>query len=205
MNATKRQILVWDLPVRLGHWLMAGGFALAWITGKSEEWRLVHALAGGTVVGVALFHLLWGMLGTRYALFVDFVRSPRAALSYLRSLISPRPQHHVGHNPAGGWAIVLLLALAILSGATGWLNYQDIGGEWLEELHEGLAATMLTVVFIHLAGVFVGSLAHRENLPRAMVTGLKRGDPSDAIATAKPLAMLILIGFAAAVAWFLSR
>jgi cytochrome b len=205
MSAIDNKILVWDLPVRLGHWLMAGGFAVAWLTGESEEWRLVHALAGGTVVGVALFRLLWGMLGTRYALFVDFVRSPLAALSYLRSLISPRPQHHLGHNPAGGWAIVLLLALAILGGATGWLNYQDIGGKWLEELHEGLAATMLAVVLIHLAGVFVASLAHHENLPRAMVTGLKRGHPSDAIASAKPLATLILLGFAAAVAWFLSR
>ncbi|HZV53968.1 MAG TPA: cytochrome b/b6 domain-containing protein, partial [Rhodocyclaceae bacterium] len=101
MGTIDHRILVWDLPVRLGHWLMAGGFAVAWLTGESEEWRLMHVLAGGTVVGVALFRLLWGIVGSRYARFGNFVKSPRAALAYLKSLLGPSPQHHVGHNPAG--------------------------------------------------------------------------------------------------------
>jgi cytochrome b len=205
MNATSRGILVWDLPVRLGHWLMVGGFALAWLTGDSEEWRLVHVFAGGTVVGVALFRLVWGLVGTRYARFVDFVRGPHAAIEYVKSLLGPRPQHCVGHNPAGGWAIVLLLALALLTGATGWFAYQEIDGELFEEVHEALASTMLAIVGIHIAGVIVGSLAHHENLPRAMLTGFKRGEIGDAIAGSRPIAAAALLAWVVAVAWLLSR
>ena len=200
-----KRILVWDLPVRLGHWLMAGGFALAWLTGDSEEWRLVHVAAGGTVVGVALFRLLWGLVGTRYARFADFVRGPHAAIAYLKSLLGPRPAHCVGHNPAGAWAIVLLLALGLLTGAAGWLTYQEIGGELFEELHEGLASTMLAVVVVHLVGVAVGSLVHRENLPRTMITGRKIGATRDAIIGARPLAAMVLLGWVGALAWLLSR
>jgi cytochrome b len=135
----------------------------------------------------------------------DFARSPAAALAYLKNLLGPKPQHYVGHNPAGGWAIVLLLALALLCGATGWLGYEDIGGEWLKELHEGLTNSMLVLVLIHLGGVAVGSLAHRENLPRSMVTGRKRGNAIDAIVGAKPFAAAILVAWTAFVAWLLSR
>ena len=205
MTTTERTILVWDLPVRLGHWLMAAGFALAWITGDSEDWRLVHVGAGGTVVGVALFRLIWGLVGSRHARFGDFLRAPAAALAYLKSLLGRRPQHHVGHNPAGAWAIVLLLALGLLTGASGWLTYQEIGGELFEELHEGLASTMLAVVMVHLLGVAAGSLVHRENLPRAMVTGLKIGAAQEAIVSARPLAAVALVGWVGAVAWLLSR
>jgi cytochrome b len=205
VSATERRILVWDLPVRLGHWLMAGGFALAWLTGESEEWRLVHVVAGGIVVGAAAFRLLWGFVGSRYARFSDFVRPPLAARDYLESLVRAAPQHHVGHNPAGGWAIVLLLCLGLLAGASGWLNYQEIGGKWLEEIHEGVTSAMLAVVCIHLAGVIVGSLVHRQNLPRSMVTGLKTGRDDEAIEGARPLAAAGLLVWTAAVAWWLAR
>jgi cytochrome b len=205
MSTTDRDILVWDLPVRVGHWLMAVAFVVAWLTGESEEWRLVHAVAGGTVFGVVLFRLFWGLFGTRYALFADFTRAPAAALAYLKSLLGPKPQHYVGHNPAGGWAIVMLLALALVSGATGWLGYQDIGGDWLKELHEGAANAMLILVLIHLGGVAVGSLAHRENLPRSMVTGRKAGHEIDAIPGAKPFTAIVLVCWTILVAWLLSR
>lgn len=199
-----KPILVWDLPVRLGHWLMAGGFALAWLTGESEEWRLVHVFAGGTVAAAALFRLFWGFVGSRHARFADFVRGPRAVLQYLLSLLSSSPQHHTGHNPAGGLAIIALLALAPITAAAGWLSYQDLGGEWLEEFHEGAAAAMLTIVLIHLLGVVVGSLSHGENLVRAMVTGWKRGSTDEAISGIRPLAAALLLAWTAGAAWWLS-
>lgn len=200
-----RRILVWDLPVRLGHWLMAGGFALAWVTGDSEAWRLVHILAGGTVTAIVLFRLLWGIVGSRYARFTDFVRGPQAVFSYLKSLLSASPQHAVGHNPAGGWAILALLVLALATGTSGWLAYQEMGGEWMGELHEGIASAMLAVVLLHLAGVLVGSLAHRENLVGAMLTGRKLGNAGEAISGARPLAAMLLLVWAAAGAWWLAR
>lgn len=199
------KVLVWDWPVRIGHWLLVGAFALAWITGESEEWRLVHAFAGGTVVGVVLFRLLWGMLGTRHARFTSFVRGPGAVMDYLIGLLKREESHTAGHNAAGGWAIVALLALGLLTGLTGWLAYQDVGGEWLGELHEAMSATLLTVVLLHVAGVIVSSLAHRENLVRAMLTGLKQGKPDEAIANARPLSVVLLLTWVAACAWWLAR
>jgi cytochrome b len=199
------KILVWDWPVRLGHWLLSGGFVLAWLTSESEELRLVHALAGGAVVGVVLFRIVWGLVGTRHARFASFVRGPGAALGYLRGLLTGCAPHATGHNPAGGWAIVALLALGLLSGSTGWLTYNEIGGDVFGELHEGLATAMLVLVLAHLAGVVVGSLAHRENLARAMFTGLKRGTAGEAILGARPFAAIALAGWAALCAWWLAR
>jgi cytochrome b len=199
------KILVWDWPVRIGHWLLVGAFALAWITGESEEWRLVHAYAGGTVVGVVLFRVLWGFVGTRHARFTSFVRGPGAVLDYVFGLLAGKETGYAGHNAAGGWAIVALLALGLLSGASGWLTYQEIGGEFFEEVHEVLTAAMLAVAALHVAGVAVSSLAHRENLPRAMLTGLKRGRPDEAIPGVRPLAAAALLGWAAFCAWWLAR
>ena len=199
-----KKILVWDWPVRLGHWLMVGGFILAWLTSESETWRLVHAFSGSVVITVALFRLPWGFIGSRYARFVDFVRGPGSVVDYLRSLIRLDPDHHTGHNPAGGWAIVILLGLGILSGITGWAAYNEIGGEWLGELHEGLAATMLTVVIVHVAGVISGSVLHGENLVRAMFTGRKHGMPDEAIPSPRPLAAVILLACVAVASWWLA-
>jgi cytochrome b len=175
------RILVWDLPVRVGHWLMAGSFALAYVTAESEAWRNVHVTAGLVFAATIAFRVLWGLAGTRYARFSSFVRGPKAVLFYLRSLLTFRPQHWTGHNPAGGWAILALLGIGLVTTLSGLAAYNELGGEWLKELHEGIAGTMLALVGIHLAGVLVGSLAHRENLVRAMFTGYKRGEPVAAI------------------------
>lgn len=199
------KVLIWDWPVRIGHWLLVGAFALAWITGESEEWRLVHAFAGGTVVGVILFRLLWGLVGTRHARFASFVRGPQAALDYVLGLLRGDASQYAGHNAAGGWAIVALLTLGLLTGASGWLTYQDMVGEWLEEVHEALATGMLAVAAVHVAGVVVSSLAHRENLLRSMFTGLKQGRPDEAITNARPLVLVVLIVWVAACAWWLAR
>ncbi len=199
-----QKILVWDLPVRLGHWLMVGGFALAWLTGDSETFRLVHVFAGATVLAVATFRLPWGFIGSRYARFADFVRAPAAVRNYVLSLLRLQPAHHVGHNPAGGWAIVLLLGLAILTGLAGWATYSDLGGHWLEDVHEGLAAAMLTVVIVHVAGVLTGSLLHGENLVRAMVNGYRSGSPEAAIRSVRPLAAALLLVWVALACWWIA-
>ncbi|WP_127998440.1 cytochrome b/b6 domain-containing protein [Piscinibacter defluvii] len=173
MNDPDRDVLVWDLPVRLFHWLLAACFAGAWLTAESEHWRLLHVTLGYTMAGLVAFRLLWGLVGTRHARFASFVRGPRAAWRYLRSLVSARPEHHAGHNPAGALAIVALLGLIAVTAASGWATYSELGGEWLEEVHEAAANLLMAVVVVHLLGVLVGSLVHRENLVRSMVTGRK--------------------------------
>lgn len=205
MSTTKVKILVWDMPVRLGHWLLVLCFAVAWLTGESEERRLLHVFAGSAMIGIVLFRVLWGLIGSRYARFADFVRGPGPVLAYLKSLLGKAPQHYIGHNPAGGWAILALLALILVSGASGWLNYQELGGDWVEELHEVVVHVLLFVVAIHLAGVAIGGFAHRENLVRPMLTGLKSGDRGDGILGKHTGAALLLAGWTAAITWLLSR
>ena len=177
----REKILVWDLPTRLFHWLLAATFAGAWLTADSERWIDVHVTLGYTFAGLIAFRLLWGVAGTRYARFSSFVRGPSAVLRYLKSLLTLNPEHHVGHNPAGGWAVLALLGLGIVTASAGFLTWADYGGHWLEELHEGAASAMLGLVFIHIAAVAVSSLLHKENLVRAMITGLKRGARAQAI------------------------
>jgi cytochrome b len=183
-QAEARRILVWDAPVRVFHWLMVLSFAGAWITAESESWRLVHVTLGYTLAGLVGFRLLWGLIGTRYARFASFVRGPGAVRRYVGALLRGRPEHHAGHNPAGALAIVALLVLSVVVAASGWATYGELGGRWIEELHEGAASVMLAVVGVHVAGVLLASLLHRENLVGAMVSGRKVGRPEAAIRSA---------------------
>ena len=105
------KILVWDAPVRTFHWLLVGSFFGSYLTAESETWRLLHVTLGYTLGGLIAFRLVWGVLGTRYARFGSFVRSPSAVGRYLKTMVAGRPERYIGHNPAGGVAIVLLLLL----------------------------------------------------------------------------------------------
>lgn len=176
--------LVWDAPVRLFHWLMVICFAGAFLSAESERWRLLHVTLGYTMGGLVAFRLLWGFLGSRYARFSEFVRGPAATAKYIASLLRRQPQHYIGHNPAGALAIVLLLALSVLITVSGWALYNDLSGDWLEEVHEAIANLMLAVVAVHVLGVVLSSLLHRENLISAMISGLKTVAPREAIRSA---------------------
>jgi cytochrome b len=197
-----RKVLVWDAPVRVFHWLMVLCFAGAYLTAESERWRLIHVTLGYTMAGLVAFRVVWGLVGTRHARFASFVRGPRSIAAYLRGMVQGQPKHHVGHNPAGAIAIVGLLGLAFVVTAAGWANCNEVGGEWVKELHEGAANAMLAVVGIHIAGVLVGSWMHRDNLIGAMVTGRKAGRPEDAVRSAwhsvAALMLVAVMGF-----WFL--
>jgi cytochrome b len=179
--AERPRTLVWDAPVRVFHWLMVLSFAVAWLSSDSERWKLVHITAGYTMVFLVVFRILWGLVGTRHARFTDFVRGPRAVFSYLGSLLRRQPEHHTGHNPAGGLAVLALLGLALLTAATGWANYNELGGEWLEDVHEALATGMLALVLVHIVAVVVSSRLHRENLVAAMIHGRKPVPTSEGI------------------------
>ncbi|WP_139556545.1 cytochrome b/b6 domain-containing protein [Methylotetracoccus oryzae] len=202
----KPRILVWDLPTRLFHWSLALSFAGAYLTAESERWRDVHVTLGYVVLGLLVFRLFWGFMGSRYARFAEFVRGPSAIRAYLSSLTAGRPTHYTGHNPLGAVAILLLIGLGLASSVSGWLLYAEVGGESLEdaleELHEVLSNGMLAVVVLHIAGVIHGSFVHRENLAWAMLTGHKQGAAEQAIPSTRPWAALALMaGVLAIVAW----
>lgn len=177
-QSVTNKILVWDAPTRLFHWLMVFSFAGAYITSEGERWRLVHVTLGYTMGGLLAFRMVWGLMGTRYARFSNFVRGPQAVMAYLRSLHDRSPQHFIGHNPAGAVAIVLLIVTGTVIVASGWATYNEVGGEWLSELHELAGNAMLLIVGVHIAGVAIATYLHRENLARSMVTGTKIGIPS---------------------------
>lgn len=199
MNTTATppaKIRVWDAPVRVFHWLMALCFAGAYITSESETWRLLHVTLGYTLGGLVAFRLVWGVVGTRYARFGSFVRGPSAVKRYLQSILAKQPEHHLGHNPAGAVAVLLLLGMGAGLVASGYAVYEDLGAGWLEEVHELLGNGMLVVVIGHLVGVVSASWQHRENLVRAMVTGYKAGQPEQGIRrtwTVIAVAMLLAV------------
>jgi len=167
--AAKR--LIWDLPTRVFHWALAGSFVGAYLLAEQDGLRSLHVMFGYTVAGLIAFRLLWGFIGSTHSRFRDFVYSPMEAIRYLRDLATGRARDFDGHNPAGSWAIYGLLSLAAATATSGWLHYNEIGGEALEELHEVLANAWLVLVAVHVAGVIVGSLAHRRNLVTKIITG----------------------------------
>jgi cytochrome b len=177
----KSRVLVWDVPTRAFHWLLALSFTGAFLTAESERYRDVHVLLGYTVLGLIVFRLVWGLVGTHHARFRSFAHGPQSVLTYVKSLFTRSPQHYLGHNPAGSWAIYALLALGLLAGASGYATYNDVGGHWLEDAHEAFANAMLGLVLVHLAGVLVSSLLHRENLVRSMLDGYKSGNAGEGI------------------------
>ena len=168
------RVFVWDVPVRVFHWLLAAAFAGALLTAESERLRVTHVRLGYAIAGLVLFRIVWGFAGSRYARFSSFVTGPSAVWRYLRAVPTARPEHHVGHNPAGAAVILALLGLALTTGLTGWLGYEAIAGDWVTDIHELSAYAMLALVGVHVAGVVLASLRHRENLVAAMVTGWKR-------------------------------
>lgn len=170
-------IRVWDVFVRAFHWSLVAVFAMAWLT--ADEWDSVHNWSGYAAVALVFARLVWGGVGSKYARFVNFVRSPAAALGYLGDVIGGRQKRYLGHNPAGAAMILALLAGILGLGLTGWMMTLDAygGAAWLEETHEILANGMLVLAVLHVAGVALTSLSHKENLVRSMITGRKRTEP----------------------------
>ena len=193
ITAPERKILVWDAPVRVFHWLLALSFAGAYLTAEHDAWRIVHITLGYTTAGLVVFRLLWGLIGSRHARFSAFVRGPQAIARHVRAMLRGETQAHAGHNPLGALAIIAMLGMTLFVTSAGWATYNELGGEWVEELHEAAANIMLGIVGIHIAGVLFASWLQRENLVRAMISGYQHGAPGAAIRRAwRGVAVLIL-------------
>lgn len=118
-------VKVWDILVRVFHWSLAIFFILAYVTG--EELETVHAWAGYVIIGLLVFRIVWGFVGSKYARFSDFVYSPGKIIDYLKSLFTSKPKHYLGHNPAGGAMIILMLIFLSLSSWSGLKAYEAEG------------------------------------------------------------------------------
>ena len=197
------KVLVWDIPTRVFHWLLALSFLGAYLTGEEVSYRDLHLKFGYILLGLIGFRLIWGVIGSRYARFSAFWFKARAIMAYLQAMAHKNPEHYLGHNPAGSAAIFLLLGLGLLSSISGILLSLKWGGESLEGPHEVFANVMLAVVLAHIAGVAISSYLHRENLPRAMLTGTKFGEPGQGIRSGYAwLGAILLMAVAAFWYWF---
>lgn len=183
---------MWDAPTRVFHWLLALCFTGAYLTSESSRLLAVHLTLGYTMVGLVTFRLVWGLIGTRYARFSNFVRGPQAVTRYASKLMHGHSVHHTGHNPLGAVSIVLMLLCSLAIIYTGWLYFNG-GAHSLKEIHEATAGLMLTLVGIHVMGVLLGCVLQGENLISAMVHGRKHGQPKDSVRWSWwPVALLIL-------------
>lgn len=191
MGSRVEKVRVWDPLIRIFHWTLVAAFTIAYFT-DDEDLLLPHVWAGYVIIGLLVFRVIWGLVGTTHARFSDFVFAPTVVISFLRETLKGQAKRYLGHNPAGGWMVILLLVMLSLISITGLVLYgvdehagplagfmagtgEDVK-DIFEELHEFFANFTLFLVIIHLAGVAMESILHRENLVQAMVTGYKRGD-----------------------------
>ena len=191
------EIKVWDPFVRFFHWTVVVSFFIAYITEDEVMW--LHELAGYTILALVIARIFWGLVGTRYARFTNFVFRPSTVKQYFKDSLQFKSKRYIGHNPLGGVMVVLLLIMLILtswsgieaegSGFTGTTafnielikpafadddEHENGAHEVWEDIHEFLANATLFLVFLHVVGVLFSSIAHGENLIRSMVTGRKR-------------------------------
>jgi cytochrome b len=180
-------LVVWDLPTRLFHWtLLALVFACWWTSGEDGniDW---HMRSGIAVLALLLFRLVWGVLGSTTARFANFVAAPSAVLDYFAGMRDKSAPPHIGHNPAGGWMVLVLLGMVLVITLCGLFANDDIMSEGpLAHLvskgmsdvatawHEKGFYTLLTLVGLHVAAIAFYLLVKKENLVRPMLTGVKQ-------------------------------
>ena len=185
---TAAKVKVWDPVVRIFHWSLVSAFFIAYVT--EEDFLSLHVWAGYTVLSLVFLRVLWGFVGTKYARFADFVYTPQTVKRFLLDTLRLRASRYLGHNPAGGAMIILLLVALLLTSLSGLAVYgvQDgagplagmlagageFWGDVFEEVHEFFANFTTFLVLLHVAGVIVESLIHGENLVSAMWHGYKR-------------------------------
>ena len=177
----KQAIMVWDMPVRVFHWLLVICFAGAWLSSESERLAMIHYAFGYTACLLVLIRLVWGVIGTRYARFNQFLKSPKAVLGHFMSMLRGHPHHDVGHNPAGGLVMFALMLLILLIGLTGYLSVKEFLGSFVSEAHEAISSLVLGLVIVHIIAAIGMSVIERQNLVRSMVTGKKKGFPEQGI------------------------
>lgn len=203
--------LVWDLPLRLFHWLLVLLLGASWLTAELGRMSL-HFYAGYALATLLLFRVAWGLAGPRYARFSGFVAGPRKVWRYLRGWLGGSASEPAGHTPPGGWMILALLALLVVQVASGMLNSHDgldagpwywAAGDSLRELAEAVHATafdlLLGLSAVHVAAVLLYRLRPGVDLVGPMFTGRKRTAEPPIAGSRLPLAVALLVAAAAAV------
>lgn len=227
-NDTRPTIRVWDLPVRLFHWTLVALMVCSYFTGRwGGDWMKFHFWSGYAILTLVLFRLAWGLVGSTTARFANFVKGPGAAIAHLRELLGPSGPHDVGHNPAGG-AMVMVLLFAVLAQVAAGLFAADtdlgtvngplvnfVAAKTVDKLtafHKFWINVLLVLAGLHVLAALVYLVWKRQNLIGAMVTGKKPlaqavppGKPAPSLVFASNALAISLLVASAAVVYFIVR
>lgn len=196
-------VLVWDFPVRVFHLLLPISFFGAWLTAETDGYEMLHYAFGYTAGLLVVFRIIWGVIGSKYSRFSNFIKGPKGIYHHVVNMMKCKfDEPYLGHNPLGAVVMLGLMLLTLATVATGYLNLSEILGEPSEELHEGIASIMMTVVVVHFLAAIMMSFIQKENLPRAMVTGRKTSsNQSLAIKSSHLIVGLLLLAIAGYFFW----
>ena len=173
-------VSVWDPFVRIAHWVLAMGFLVAYVSPAEDGAGpgSLHVWTGYAIGGILLLRFVWGFVGPRHARFSDFVFRPATVFTYLKEVFLGSPRRYLGHSPAGGAMIAALLLALAASVVTGIAAYGEFGrgvlARVLGDLHGAITTIALILAILHIVGIVIASITHRENLVAAMFSGKKR-------------------------------
>lgn len=185
-------VKVWDLPVRVFHWALVAVIAFqavtGWIGGDLMQW---HLYSGYALLILVVFRILWGFAGGTHARFASFIAGPAATLRFARRLFSREAVPQLGHNPLGGWSVILMLASLLLQGATGLVANDGVVTEgplakWisidasnlLSEVHRWNFWVLVVLASLHTAAVLYHLVVKRDDVLKPMFTGVKLVPPA---------------------------
>jgi len=185
MGTAPRNILVWDIPIRVVHWLVVALVAAAYATWRLN-WMVWHGWVGDALLTLVLFRLLWGFFGGETARFSHFLAFPRTVFRHLKTALKREPDRQIGHNPVGGWMVLLLLALLLVETLTGLYIANDIADEgpltemvpaWIANAitsaHAVVWDALLAAIMLHVLAIAGFAAIKGQNLLRPMITGTK--------------------------------
>ena len=213
MSIASRVVVVWDLPIRLFHWLVAALVAAAYATWRLN-WMDWHGRIGDMLLALLIFRLLWGFFGSETARFSRFLASPRTAMQHLSYVLLRERDRQVGHNPAGGWMVALLLVLLLAETLTGLYVANDVAdvgplteltpasiADAISAAHSIVWDILLAAIILHVLAILVYAAVKGQNLLLPMVTGTKvlpSGVPAPHLASPARAGFLFAASVAAA-------
>lgn len=212
MSESRLPVRVWDAPTRLFHWAIVVLLGVSWLT-ESRGWMELHFLSGYSTITLLLFRVAWGVVGSETARFTHFLKSPLAALRHLAHFHRREPDTAVGHNPAGGWMVLVMLILLTVQAATGLCANDDADTEgplfnyvgkdwsdWLSHIHAVNFKLIQIAVLAHIVAILAYAALKRHDLVRPMITGRKHlPDTMTPPALVSPVRAVVLFAIAACV------
>jgi cytochrome b len=219
MAAGGHRVRVWDLPTRVFHWALVVLVVTSFVTGKiggnAMTW---HMYSGYGILALLLFRIVWGFVGGHTARFTSFVTGPVKVMDYTRTLFAREVAHHVGHNPLGGWSVVLMILSLATQATTGLFASDDIATEGplaskasgatvalLTRIHHLNEWVLVALVSLHVAAILFYAFYKRHNLVQAMLTGHKHLPDHAPHTPNRTLLGAVILGIAGAFVYWLVR